>query len=49
MKIFPFSDEACDIIMFGKSSKKTLDSQIGMYGNGLKSLVFHFSAFKIYI
>lgn len=30
-------DEACDIMMFGKSTKKTLDSQIGMYGNGLKS------------
>jgi len=31
-------DEAFDIITFGKSTKKTLDSQlIGMYGNGLKS------------
>ncbi|CAH1800727.1 unnamed protein product [Owenia fusiformis] len=32
------SGEASDIITFGKSTKKTLDSQmIGMYGNGLKS------------
>ena len=32
------SDEAFDIITFGKSTKKSLDSQlIGMYGNGLKS------------
>ena len=33
-------DEAFDIITFGKSTKKSLDSQlIGMYGNGLKSYV----------
>jgi len=33
-------DEAADIITFGRSSKKSLDSQlIGMYGNGLKSYV----------
>lgn len=31
-------EEASDIITFGKSTKKSLDSQlIGMYGNGLKS------------
>ena len=31
-------DEAFDIVTFGKSTKKSLDSQlIGMYGNGLKS------------
>ena len=30
--------EAYDIITFGKSTKKSTDSQlIGMYGNGLKS------------
>ena len=34
------SDEAGDIITFGKSTKKALDSHmIGKYGNGLKSLV----------
>jgi hypothetical protein len=32
------SEEASDIITFGKSTKKTLESQlVGMYGNGLKS------------
>ena len=33
-------EEASDIITFGKSTKKSLDSHmIGKYGNGLKSLV----------
>jgi len=32
------SEEASDIITFGKSMKKSMESQlIGMYGNGLKS------------
>ena len=32
------SVEACDIITFGRSSKKSYESHlIGMYGNGLKS------------
>lgn len=33
-----FADEAADIVTFGRSSKRSHDSQlIGMYGNGLKS------------
>ena len=36
--MFSLSEETADIITFGKSGKRTLDSQmIGMYGNGLKS------------
>jgi len=39
--------EAYDIITFGKSTKKSTDSQlIGMYGNGLKSWVFYVMSTK---
>lgn len=38
VKYLWYIGEAADIITFGKSLKKTHDSQmIGMYGNGLKS------------
>lgn len=43
------SDEAFDIITFGKSTKKSLDSQlIGMYGNGLKSYVVFFLLYGLF-
>ena len=36
--LLPLSDEATHVIQFGKSSKRSSESsQIGQYGNGLKS------------
>ena len=38
VRLFDIIGESADIITFGKSTKKQVDStMIGMYGNGLKS------------